>query len=80
MSQVDVRVPDPGDSTEIEVLSVQVSEGDAVAAGEALLEVASDKANMEVAAPSAGVVVSVNVAPGDVVEPDAVLVVLGGGQ
>jgi pyruvate/2-oxoglutarate dehydrogenase complex dihydrolipoamide acyltransferase (E2) component len=74
--KVEVRIEDPGDFEEVEIVEVQVAAGDAVAEGDVLLEAATDKANVDVVAPSAGTVAEVRVAAEDVVAADAVLVVI----
>jgi pyruvate dehydrogenase E2 component (dihydrolipoamide acetyltransferase) len=73
---IEIMLPDPGDTTEIEVLSVSVAAGDTVTAGMALMEVATDKANADVEAPADGVIESVGVAEGDIIEADKVLAIL----
>ncbi|HEY8155279.1 MAG TPA: dihydrolipoyl dehydrogenase [Myxococcota bacterium] len=57
MSQaIEVRVPDIGDFQDVEVIEVLVAPGDAVAVDQSLITLESDKATMEIPAPSAGVV------------------------
>jgi pyruvate dehydrogenase E2 component (dihydrolipoamide acetyltransferase) len=73
---IEITLPDPGDTTEIEVLSVSVAAGDTVTAGTALMEIATDKANTDVESPSDGVIESVGVAEGDIIDADKVLAVL----
>jgi pyruvate dehydrogenase E2 component (dihydrolipoamide acetyltransferase) len=73
---IEITLPDPGDSTEIEVLSVSVSAGDTVTAGTVLMEIATDKANADIEAPADGVIESVGVAEGDIIEADKILAVL----
>lgn len=73
---IEIMLPDPGDTTEIEVLSVLVAAGDTVTAGTALMEVATDKANADVEAPADGVIESVGVAEGDIIEADKILAIL----
>jgi pyruvate/2-oxoglutarate dehydrogenase complex dihydrolipoamide acyltransferase (E2) component len=73
---IEIMLPDPGDTTEIEVLSVSVAAGDTVTAGTVLMEVATDKANADVEAPADGVIESVGVAEGDIIEADKVLAIL----
>jgi pyruvate dehydrogenase E2 component (dihydrolipoamide acetyltransferase) len=73
---IEIKLQDPGDTTEIEVISVSVAAGDTVTAGTALMEVATDKANADVEAPADGVIESVGVAEGDIIEADKVLAVL----
>jgi pyruvate dehydrogenase E2 component (dihydrolipoamide acetyltransferase) len=76
MSAVEIKLEDPGDGDEVEVIAVNAAAGDTVTAGTVLFEVATDKANMEIEAPADGVLESINVAEGDVVPADRVLAVL----
>src|SRR3546814_16369800 len=62
---IEVKVPDIGDFSEVEVIEVLVSEGDAIAAEQSLITVESDKASMEIPADQAGKVVSILVKIGD---------------
>ena len=55
---------------------MSVAAGDTVTAGMALMEVATDKANADVEAPADGVIESVGVAEGDIIEADKVLAIL----
>jgi pyruvate dehydrogenase E2 component (dihydrolipoamide acetyltransferase) len=70
---VEIRIEDPGDSEELEILELSVAVGATVTAGQKLLEVAADKANLEVTAPADGVVAEILVAEGDIIHPGAVL-------
>ena len=72
---LEIKIEDAGDADDVEVISVSVSAGDTVSAGVVLLEVATDKANVDIEAPANGVIRSI-VAEGDVVAVDAVLAVL----
>jgi len=74
--RIDIRIEDPGDSAQIEVLVLRVAAGDRVKKGSVLLEVATDKANVEIEAPADGVVEKLLVAKGDVVKVDRLLAVL----
>jgi pyruvate/2-oxoglutarate dehydrogenase complex dihydrolipoamide acyltransferase (E2) component len=74
--RIDIRIEDPGDSAQIEVLVLRVAAGDQVKKGSVLLEVATDKANVEIEAPADGVVEKLLVAKGDVVKVDRLLAVL----
>jgi dihydrolipoamide dehydrogenase len=65
MSEVEVRVPNLGDYTAVDVVEVHVVPGDSVAAEAALITLETDKATMDVPAPSGGVVRSVAIAVGD---------------
>jgi pyruvate/2-oxoglutarate dehydrogenase complex dihydrolipoamide acyltransferase (E2) component len=76
MARIEVKIEDPGDFEEVEVVDVSVAAGDTVAEGDVLLEIATDKANMDIVAPAAGTVEEVLVAVDDIVPVDRVLVVL----
>ncbi|HUB05045.1 MAG TPA: dihydrolipoyllysine-residue acetyltransferase [Solirubrobacteraceae bacterium] len=60
-----VEVPDIGDFTDVPVIEILVSPGDAVAADDPLLTLESDKATMDVPAPFAGTVGELLVNIGD---------------
>lgn len=63
------RLPDPGEGIhEAEILEVSIAEGDSVDEGQTVLTVETDKASVEVPAPFTGVVDSIRVEPGDVVD------------
>jgi dihydrolipoamide dehydrogenase len=62
---IEVRVPDIGDFKDVEVIEVLVSPGDSVIEEASLITLESDKASMEIPAPRAGIVRSVEVAVGD---------------
>lgn len=66
MSQsVEVRVPNIGDFTGVEVIEVQVSAGDSVQPEDPLITLESDKATIDIPAPGAGRITEVRVAVGD---------------
>jgi pyruvate dehydrogenase E2 component (dihydrolipoamide acetyltransferase) len=71
----DVVLPQSGlEVAEATVLTVDVAVGDAVAEGDRLLEVETDKAMSEIVAPTAGVVVSIHAEEGETVEVGATLI------
>ncbi len=77
----DVTVPDIGDFSDVPVVSILVGVGDVIAEEDALIELESDKATMEVPSPVAGKVVEIKVAEGDrVSEGSLVLTVEVAGQ
>jgi len=73
---IEVKVPDIGDFTNIPVIEVLVKVGDTVRAEDALVTLESDKATMEVPAPSAGVVKELKVKLGDKVSEGSVILIL----
>ena len=60
-----VTVPDIGDFRDVPVIEVRVKPGDRVEAEDALITLESDKATMDVPAPSGGTVKDVKVKVGD---------------
>jgi dihydrolipoamide dehydrogenase len=72
----EIRVPDIGDFTDVPVIEIHVSPGDEVAAEDPLVTLESDKATMDVPAPSAGVVKQLSVKIGDRVSEGSVLLTL----
>jgi pyruvate dehydrogenase E2 component (dihydrolipoamide acetyltransferase) len=68
-------LPDLGEGlTEAEIVKVLVSEGDVIREDAPLLEVETDKAQVEIPSPMAGRVVKIHVEPGQTVKVGAVLV------
>lgn len=76
MAKIEVKVPDIGDFSEIPVITVFVKPGDTVAEEDALIELESDKATMEVPAPTSGTVAEVSVKEGDSVSEGALILTL----
>ena len=72
----EVRVPDIGDFTDVPVIEIHVSPGDEVGIEDPLVTLESDKATMDVPAPSAGVVKQLSVKIGDRVSEGSVLLSL----
>src|ERR1700749_4491091 len=80
---VSVSVPDIGDFSEVPIIEILVSPGDAVAAEDPLVTLESDKATMDVPAPFAGTVGELLVNIGDKVSQGVELLTLspaGGGD
>lgn len=74
MSAMEVRVPDIGGATDVEVIEVCVAAGDSVAVDQSLIVLESDKATMEIPSPQAGVVQQLALKVGDKVsEGDLIL-------
>jgi len=76
---VEVKVPDIGDFKNVPVIEVLVKSGDVVKAEDPLISLESDKATMEVPAPSAGTVAEVKVKVGDKVSEGALILTLSSG-
>ena len=73
----DVRVPDLGDFTDVDVIEIYVKPGDTVAAEDPLIALETDKAAMDVPAPRGGTVERIAVAVGDKVSAGDVILALG---
>ena len=73
MREVQVKVPDIGDFTDVSVIEVLVKPGDTVRAEQSLVTVESDKASMEIPSSHAGVVKEMKIKLGDTVSEGTVL-------
>jgi len=76
MSTIDVKVPDIGDFKDIPVIEIFVKPGDTVKAEDSLVSLESDKATMDVPAPSAGVVKELKLKLGDKVSEGTLILTL----
>jgi len=76
MSAIEVRVPDIGDFKDVPVIDVLVKPGDTVGVDDSLITLESDKATMDVPAPSAGTVKELRVRTGDKVSEGSVVLTL----
>ena len=74
--KLEVHIPDVGDAQDIVVIEVAVKAGQDVEADDLLVVVESDKASMEIPAPVAGRIVSVDVEEGASVSEGSLLVVI----
>ena len=73
---VDVKVPDIGDFTDVDVVEVMVKPGDHVGVDDSLITIESEKASMEVPSPQAGTVKEIKVKIGDKVSEGSPIVVI----
>ncbi len=73
---VEVKVPDIGDFSEVEVIEILVNVGDSINVEDSLISVESDKAAMEIPAPQAGVVKEILISIGDKVSQGSSLLTL----
>ena len=78
MAAIEVKVPDIGDFKDVPVIEVLVKPGDAVKKDDSLITLESDKATMEVPAPSAGTVKDIRVKVGDKVSEGVSILTLEG--
>ena len=75
-----VTVPDIGDFKDVPIIEILVKEGDAINAEDPLLTLESDKATMEVPAPSSGTVEKILVKVGDKVSEGTPILTFKGGD
>jgi len=75
-NKIEINVPDVGDFTDIPVIEVLVAVGDHVDAEQSLVTLESDKSTMEVPAPVAGIIKSVDVALDDLVSEGSLIATL----
>ena len=73
-------MPDIGDFKDVPIIEVHVKEGDAINAEDPLVTLESDKATMEVPAPSAGTVEKILVKVGDKVSEGTPILMFKGGE
>jgi dihydrolipoamide dehydrogenase len=76
MSPLEVKVPDIGDFEDVPVIEIHVAVGDDVAPEDPLVTLESDKATMDIPAPSAGKVAELRVALEDKVSEGSLILVL----
>src|SRR6478752_6558985 len=78
---MELRLPELGEGiTDATVVNVPVKPGQAVKAGDTVVEVETDKASMPIPAGADGTVSEVRVKPGDKVKVGAIIAVVGGGS
>jgi pyruvate dehydrogenase E2 component (dihydrolipoamide acetyltransferase) len=75
-NQIEIKVPDIGDFSDIPVIEVLVAVGDRVEAEQSIVTLESDKAMMEVPAPAPGVIQEIKVAVGDEVSEGEIVAVM----
>ena len=76
----EVRVPDIGDFSDVEVIEILVAPGDTVAAEDSLITLESDKASMEIPAPAAGTIRDLKIQLGDKLSEGDVIALLESGE
>ncbi|WP_010105020.1 biotin/lipoyl-containing protein, partial [Burkholderia oklahomensis] len=73
MSLIEVKVPDIGDFSGVDVIEVNVKPGDVIEKEQTLITLESDKASMEVPSDVAGTVKEIKVKAGDKVSQGTVI-------
>jgi pyruvate dehydrogenase E2 component (dihydrolipoamide acetyltransferase) len=77
-TNVEMRIPDIGDFKDVAVIEILVHVGDTIAAEQSLITVESDKASVEIPASHAGVLQSLSVKLGDIVNIGDLIAVVAG--
>jgi pyruvate dehydrogenase E2 component (dihydrolipoamide acetyltransferase) len=72
----EVKVPNIGGASDVEVIEIMVSPGDKVKKEDSLITLESDKASMDIPSPEDGIVESINVKLGDKVSEDSLILTL----
>ncbi len=73
---IEIHVPDIGDFDEVEVIEILVEVGDVLNAEDSLITLESDKASMEIPAPSAGTVAEIKIKMGDMLKQGSLILTL----
>ncbi len=76
MSATEIRVPDIGDFSQVDIIEVIVQPGDRIKVDDPLITLESDKASMDIPAPEEGVIREVKVAVGDKVSEGDLIALL----
>lgn len=72
--EIEVKIPDIGGATQVDVIEIMVQVGDQIAVDTPLITLESDKASMEIPSPIAGKVTKLSVNVGDKIsEGDVIL-------
>jgi len=74
VATIEIRIPDLGGASDVEIIDVLVGVGDTVKIDDSLITVESDKASMDVPASAAGVITKLHVTVGDSVNEGELIV------
>jgi len=75
-SVLEIRVPDLGGDSDVEVIEILVAEGDEISTEDGLVTLETDKAAMDIPSPAAGKVLSIKLKMGDKVSEGALVLEL----
>lgn len=70
---IEIKVPDIGDFSEVDVIEILVAAGDTVAEEDALITLESDKASMDIPSPQSGTIKEMKIAVGDQVSEGSLI-------
>ncbi|KTD16163.1 dihydrolipoyllysine-residue acetyltransferase [Legionella jordanis] len=73
---LEVRIPDIGGATNVDVIDVMVSAGQSIAKDQSLITLEGDKATMEIPSPAAGVIENVDIKVGDKVSQGSLILTM----
>ena len=73
---IEVKVPDIGDFTDVDVIEAHVAAGDTIGAEDSLITLETEKAAMDVPSPAAGTVEEMYISEGDKVSEGTVILKL----
>jgi pyruvate dehydrogenase E2 component (dihydrolipoamide acetyltransferase) len=73
---IEVRVPDIGNATDVDVIEIQVRPGDRIEKEQSLITLEGDKATMDIPSPEAGTVKEIKLKVGDKVSKDSLILML----
>lgn len=73
---IEIKIPDIGGATDVDVIEVMISVGDEVQVDDSLITLESDKASMEIPSPQAGKVTEVVIKVGDKVNEGHLILLL----
>ncbi|KTD22819.1 pyruvate dehydrogenase E2 component [Legionella lansingensis] len=73
---IEVRVPDIGGATDVDVIDIMVSTGQTIVKEQSLITLEGDKATMDIPSPASGVIEDIAVKVGDKVSQDTLILML----
>ncbi|MDI9818245.1 MULTISPECIES: dihydrolipoyllysine-residue acetyltransferase [unclassified Legionella] len=77
---MEVRVPDIGGATDVDVIEILVTVGEAVSKDQSLITLEGDKATMDIPSPVAGVIEKIAVGVGDKVSQNSLILIMSAEQ
>ena len=73
---IEIKVPDLGGATDVEVIEILVNVGDEINVDDSLVSVESDKASMDIPSSASGKIAEINVKIGDTINEGDIVIVL----